>query len=236
MIATGFPFDNGINTEIVDVEDSNFNCTYTEEFPIELADATGGLMSGQTPFICRGDCYQLTEAGSWAKDQRARLTTVRRNAGYGTVVLNNNLVITGEHNGAISLNSMFIEMVSPNTTSQTLSVQIPSEFSLYCQVPWDSETFLVTGGFGGAGVLSNERRETYFINVIANQITSGPSLNIGRYAHACGELEANGTSYIIVSGGYNDDRLRSTEVLDKNNVGQGWQKGKNSKVPQYLYA
>ena len=106
MIATGYPYDDGRNTEIIDVEDSNFRCTKVEQFPVKLHGASGGLMNGHTPFICGGrgyingywtystDCYQLEEAGSWAKDERATLTTGRGWAGYGSVVLNKNLVTT----------------------------------------------------------------------------------------------------------------------------------------------
>merc|ERR1712062_9149 len=36
------------------------------------------------------------------------------------------------------------------------------------------------------------------------------------------ELEVNGKSFIIVTGGFNGDYLRSTEILDKSNVGQGF--------------
>ena len=192
MIATGYPFDDGRNTEIIDVEDSSFSCTNIEQFPIKLTGATGGLINGQTPFICDGrsyingswtsvdDCYQLTEAGSWAKDQRATLTTPR--------------------------------------------VQEPTGFNYHCQVPWDSEKFLDIGGWDGS-----RTRETYFINVKTNQMTNGPSLNTARYAHACAELEVNGKSFIIVTGGWNSVYLRSTEILDKNNVGQGWLTGKKLK-------
>merc|ERR1712062_676983 len=80
----------------------------------------------------------------------------------------------------------------------------------------------VIGGWDGY-----YRVESYFINVKTNQRTNGPSLNTARYGHACGELQLNGKSYIIVTGGWNGAPLRSTEVLDKNNVGQGWQIGKN---------
>ena len=233
MIATGFPSNDGQNSEIVDVEDSNFSCTNIEQ--LLLHSATGGLINGQTPFICGGEgkingawtysneCYQLTQAGSWAKDQNATLTTGRRYAGYGSVVLNNNLILTGGYNGNNRLSS--IEMLSPNTTAKTLSVQLPTGFSSHCQVPWDSETFFVIGGWTG----SRRRDESYFINVKTSQRTNGPSLNTGRDGHACGELEVNGRTFIIVTGGYNGYGLRSTEILDKSNVGQGWQKGKTQK-------
>ena len=119
-----------------------------------------------------------------------------------------------------------IEMLSPDATAQTLSVQLPTGFSHHCQLPWDSETFFVIGGWG-----DSRRDETYFIDVKTNQLTNGPSLNTARNSHACEELQVTGKSYIIVTGGSdsNYDILRSTEVLDKNNVGQGWQKGKNLK-------
>ena len=148
LIATGSPSDNGRNTEIVDLEDSNFSCTKVEPFPVKLDGATGGLMNGQKPFLCGGwadftntkDCYQLTEAGSWAKDQTAELNTGRRYAGIGTVVIDNNLFLAGGKNGS-RLTS--IEMLSPDARAQTLSVQLPTGFSEHCQVPWDSESFFI---------------------------------------------------------------------------------------------
>merc|ERR1712062_375941 len=98
----------------------------------------------------------------------------------------------------------------------------------------DSETFFVIGGWTGPQKSHSHRRETYFINVKTNQRTNGPSLKTGRTYLGCGELEVNGKSYVIVTGGYNGVplyvSLRSTEVLDKNNVVQGWQKGEDLPV------
>jgi len=84
---------------------------------------------------------------------------------------------------------------------------------------------LVIGGWDG----SRLRDESYLINVKTNQRTNGPSLNTGRYGHVCGELEVNGRTFIIVTGGYYDER--STEYLDKNNVGQGWQQVDDFDLP-----
>ena len=241
MIATGSPEDDGRNTEVIDVEDSTFSCTKVETFPVKLYGATGGLMNGQKPFICGGcvggecdcddncggtyskDCYQLTETGSWVKDQTAKLYTARLYAGFGSVLMNNKLYLIGGYNG---YELRTIEMLSPNTIAQTHSVQLPTGFSAHCQVPWDSENILVIGGDNGS-----RREETYFINYKNNQLKSGPSLNTARNIHVCGQLDVQGKSYIIVTGGYDNtnNSLRSTEVLDKNNVGQGWQKGKNLK-------
>ena len=236
MIASGYPSD-AINTEIVDVEDPNFSCTNIEQFPVGLYAATGGLINGQKPFICGGrdydwthskDCYLLTDTGSWVKDQRATLTTSRVNAGYGSVVLNNNLVLTG---GLFNLGFDYltsIEMVSPNTTAQALLVQLPTGIYGHCQVLWDSETFLVIGGSDSF----TDSDETYLNNIKINQRRNGASLKTARHDHACAELQLNGKTYIVVTGGYSDNlraHIISTEVLDKSNVGQGWKRGKKLK-------
>ena len=221
MIATGYPYDDGKNTEVIDVEDANFRCTNVEQFPVKLYAASGGLIDGQTPYICGGSnwaiskhCYQLSKTGSWAKDQTATLTTAREYAGYGSVVMDNHLVLTGGLGDENGNKLTSIEMLSTNAKARTLSVELPTGIRSHCQVPWDSEKFLVIGGSG-----SGDRKETYFINVKTNQLTNGPSLNIPRRSHACGQLDIDGTSYIIVAGG----EQQHTEFLDKNNVGQGWQ-------------
>ena len=66
----------------------------------------------------------------------------------------------------------------------------------------------------------------------SNQLTNGPSLKTARDCHACGELQVDGKSYIIVSGGYRGYGTNGkwTEILDKTNPGQGWQKGENIKI------
>ena len=231
LIATGIPYDDGTNTEIIDVGiNSNYSCPKVQPFPVLLDGATGGLINGQ-PFLCGGslpflngdyhyvkDCYKLTNSGSWTKDDTVALNEARSGV-YGSVVLKNKLFISGGYNGNY-LNT--IEMLSPDATAQTLSVQV---FGLegHCQVSFSSDQFMVIGGYR-----LDDRAETYFVNVETNQLTNGPSLKTARSSHGCGELEVDGKSYVIVSGGYNNDGgLRSTEILDKDKVVQGWQNGKN---------
>ena len=242
LITTGEPYTDGRNTEIIDLEDSSFSCTKVKQFPVKLYGASGGLMNGQKPFICGGgayinyvwfpskDCYKITETGSWAKDQTASLDTARGYAGIGSVVINNQLILTGgfDDEGLSSL----IELVSPNTLTKEFSVFLPTGFQKHCQVQWDHETFMVIGGAHWS------RDETLFINVKTNELTNGPSLNIGRSEHACGEIEVNGKSYIIVSGGRiasSGTGLRSTEFLDKNNVQQGWKIGKKKNLKFFFW-
>ena len=192
----------------------------------------GGLIKGQTPFICGGydhtsrrnsrDCYKLNEAGTWTKDQIAVLNTGRSYAGTGSAVINNKLVLSGGSGSSGKLKS--IELVSPNGRSKTLSVQLPLGLSSHCSIKWDSETVMIIGGLD---TKRRKRAETYFINVRTNTLKNGPSLNNARYVFACEELKVHGQSYIVVSGGSGADK--STEVLDKTNIGQGWQKGTKQK-------
>ena len=243
MIATGRDIGrsgNDYGTDIIiDVENSTFTCNkFRKPFPVKLYGATGALISGQTPFICGGydgtnskssqDCYKLNEAGTWTKDQTAVLNTARRFAGTGSVVINNNLVLSGGSGSSGQLKS--IELVSPNGRSKTLSVQLPFGLSSHCSIEWDSETVMIIGGYGGkkSEKRRSRRAETYFINVRTNTLKNGPSLNNARNRFGCEELIVQGKSYIVVSGGHGADRL--TEVLDKTNIGQGWQKGTNQKT------
>ena len=175
LVATGIPYDDGTNTEIIDVGiNSNYSCPKVQPFPVQLYGATGGLVNGQ-PFLCGGydktnehyskDCYTLTNSGSWAKDDTAALNTTRGFV-YGSVVLQNNLFISGGSNGN-HLNT--IEMLSPNTISETLSVTLPKGIYNHCQVSFSSNQFMVIGGYDG----STTRAETYFLNMETNQLTQG---------------------------------------------------------------
>ena len=83
-----------------------------------------------------------------------------------------------------------------------------------CVVPWNETTMLVTGG---------QENGTYFVNTDTETVTPGPAMQNARTYHACQEFLFQGQPYIIVGGGYDEN---STEVLDKNNVGQGWTEGK----------
>ena len=237
MIVTGYS-DDGINMEIVDVEDSSFTCHF-ESFPVRLYGATGGLING-LPFLCGGyyydeapyisnDCYKMTGAGSWTKDETASLNTGRYFAGTGSVVIENQLILSGGFGEPGLLNS--IEMVSPDTAASTPSVELPTGFQGHCLVKWDESTVMV---IGGADDLQGARTETLLINVVSNTWSAGPILNTGRSLHACGEIEIMGTPYIVVSGGgagdNNDVILKSTEILEKDNVENGWQTSKHRKL------
>ena len=236
LIVSGSPDTDGRNMEILDVENSSFSCKRLPLFPIKLRDATGALIGGETPFICGGYdstynryspyCYKLSQAGSWTQDPTARPRTPRRWAGYGSVVLNNHMVLSGGYGSSGHLRS--IELLTPGARSRTLSVQLPTGIRLHCHVPWDSETFMLIGGESGSN-----RYQTYLINVKSNRYRTGPRLIDDRDDLACAELQVLERTYIVVTGGDDGKGTRSTEVLDKSNIGQGWQRGPNMMVGKY---
>ena len=206
----------------MDLEDASFQCTLSQ-FPTNAHGATGGLV-GNTPLICGGrigsnyqnSCYSLKEDGAW-KLEASSLITARLGAATGSVIINNKLVLAGGYNGNYLAT---IEVVAPNEESETLPISLPVGMYGSCIVPWDTNTFMIIGGWVG-----RNRRETYFFNMANNERTDGPSLLTGRNNFACNTMNVNGEDYIIVAGG--NGATRSTEYLPKTNYGSGWQKSKN---------
>ena len=179
---------------------------------------------GNTPLICGGwtgnsmsaACYSLKEDGDW-KSESNNLNTVRQAAANGYVIMKNKLVIAGGWN----LTRMeTIEVVAPNTKSETLPIKLPVGlfWTLHCTL---GHQYLYD--HRGLGV---EVQETnYFFNMANNERTDGPSLLTGRVHFACHTLNVNGEDYIIVAGNY--PGMKSTEYLPKANYKSGWQKSKN---------
>ena len=206
----------------MDLEDASFQCTLSQ-FPTNAHGATGGLV-GNTPLICGGrigsnyqnSCYSLKEDGAW-KLEASSLITARLGAATGSVIINNKLVLAGGYNGNYLAT---IEVVAPNEESETLPISLPVGMYGSCIVPWDTNTFMIIGGWVG-----RNRRETYFFNMANNERTDGPSLLTGRNNFACNTMNVNGEDYIIVAGG--NGATRATECLPKTNYGSGWQKSKN---------
>ena len=122
---------------IMDAVNSSFRCNKFHKtiFPVKLYGATGGLIRGQTPFVCGGfdrtyrgrkrsrDCYSLNEAGRWTRDKpTAVLNTIPFGfSKTGSVVMNNSLVVSGFSENF----STSFELVSPNRRPKRLTVQLP---------------------------------------------------------------------------------------------------------------
>ena len=239
LVATATREDTIKATEIFDMTTGTLlHCPKIQPFPLDMSGASGGLIDGK-PMICGGNiykvwdyskaCHVLNDQGEWIEDQTASLNRYRYYS--GTVVMDNELVMMGGwyqfRPGGEYLET--IEVVSPNTRSRILSVKLPHGTDESCVVPWNATTFFVVGG--RTDETSYETR-TYFINMENGRVTQGPDLLTGRHAHGCEEMLVHGHPYIIVQGGLGPRRgerltpLKSTEMLDKSNVVEGWTKGK----------
>ena len=173
--------------------------------------------------VCGGSplskaCYSLQENRNWKEDRSCTLKVARYRAGTGSVIVNNRLVLAGGYGSSGALSS--IELVAPNTKSQTLPTQIPVATQWSCIVPWDDNIFMVIGGSSGT-----RTKDTYFVNVNKNTTIHGPKLQIGRFEHACNEIIVNGEAFIIVVGGLGA-AYSSTEVISKSSIRNKWKTGK----------
>ena len=220
------------NTEILDMEDPSFACPNVELFPVKMYNGMGALVNG-TPFICGGyyrknifykvyydTCYTLEEYGKWKEDQVASLNKPKYSA--ASLTMNDKLVVAGGWDGSNRLKT--IELASPNTASMILPYELPVALSSKpCAVSWKSDTFMLVGG--RSDQYSYEER-TYFIDMGNNTVINGPNLQIGRIYQACQEMIVNGSSFIVVAGGWTENgSTNSTEVLSKSSVEDGWQPG-----------
>ena len=228
LVATGYVSGLERNTEIIDLEDASFKCTLSQ-FPASVYGATGGLV-GNTALICGGgidtltgwqyqnSCYSLKEDGDWKFE--TNLNEARAYAANGDVIWNNKLVIAGGYNLST------IEVATPNAKSETLPINLPIGIDRSCMVPWDTNTFMIIGGYGYDG---DPRGQTHFIDMANNRWTYGPSLLVPRYNFACHTMSVHDEDYIIVAGGYAyGEMIFSTEYLSKVNYESGWKLVKNS--------
>ena len=228
-------------TEIVDPLIDNYTCQgKIKPFPFTLFSPSGGIIGAKTPFICGGQktkdndhslnphCYTLDQdTREWKKDAKATLRTPRY--GAGSVILGTKLVMAGgayiDGYGLYPTNS--IELLSPGQESRVLDVILPIALKELCAVFWDEDTIFVVGGLDQNG---DSRAETYIINIKTSKVINGPKLKTARYKHACQELQIEGQNYVVVVGGEKGfGILKSTEVLDKENLDQGWMSGDDLK-------
>ena len=114
-----------------------------------------------------------------------------------------------------------IEIVDENGSHSSGS-KLSWNFHKHCSIKLNQTHVILTGG-------SPYPSKTLIINLNNSEMTRGPDFEVSkRDSHACSRLShPNGTNYIIVAGGYSDlDILKSTEMLDVNNIRRGWYEGK----------
>ena len=60
MVTSGFPWDNGIHSEVIDIANPDVECQPLPDIPMKLAVPFGGLLMENQPTICGGnsDCSE----------------------------------------------------------------------------------------------------------------------------------------------------------------------------------
>ena len=105
-------------------------------FPFPLTSTSGGLIDDETPFICGGtkdvngetsisqSCFFLNESGYWVEDQVASLHKGRAIEDYGSVVLDDKLLVSPSFDQSDPSGSVdTFELVSHSKESTVLNIK-----------------------------------------------------------------------------------------------------------------
>ena len=87
----------------------------------------------------------------------------------------------------------------------------------------NTKTIYLIGGIQG----NSQDGKTWIIDPTNDfQIKEGPSLNFARSNHSCSKMRIEGRIFLVVAGGWDDNRtLDSVELLDTTCPDQGWKMG-----------
>jgi hypothetical protein len=216
IITTGWPTSSARQTEVVDF-DSGKSCADLADFPKPNEGAFGANLDG-TPIVCGGryssslqTCYKFTNAG-WQefasmKEKRYFAAGIMYKnkfhvfGGYGSTMLQTSEIISidggVEYGPELQVRLMFHAITSINSTVSLLS-----------------------GGETRANPVS---RLTWLFNHETQAFSSGPSLLAGRTRHSSATIvdKVTTTKIPMVTGGYNYNRMSSTELL----INGMWQSG-----------
>ena len=246
IVATGMLYQNGRQTEIVDLNNANFKCTGLTPFPKEVAYAAGGIVQG-IPIICGGanstiddanknetitavynDCYQFKNR-SWYQMERG-LDVPKFNLGIGNLVVNDLLLIHGGQKNEVDFvnSSQWIGLNNHSSPFDSFPV------SGHCNMQINQTHFMVTGGT--IPDRNNGKPEatdlTYFCPINSfKKCILGPPLNHRRRAHSCYTSNFKGKQYLNVVGGYittssSESTDQEVEYLVLSEITKGWQLSK----------
>merc|ERR1712062_388215 len=223
LILTGDPINEAKKIEVVDLQNPQNSCSLPEEFPTRFWGAVGGFTTAG-PLLCGGfntdtdprsnTCFTLKDCKF--KEADVKLQRARESAS-AVVLPNGDLWIQGGNDG----NSNQL------STSETMSLQgsqngmkLEKAIDCHCSMMINATTAFITGGYHW-----DYLRETYFIDIHNWRWTKGPQMEEARYSHGCAVIMQNDKNYAVIAGGYNDNGLSSTEILDLDSGTLEWTKG-----------
>ncbi len=205
LVTTGFPRDSQTRTtETVDLgeepeKDQGCLKRAFSDFPLPISYATGGLIGGKTPVVCGGTksgrsarqtCY-IMEPG---KNPRSKMMLTPR-LHSASIGLGSSLFVTGGYGiGSKVLSST--EFVHSGQQVGSSGPSLPIPLNRHCFVRFNSTTALAISGQSDQNQYNGQ---TYFYWIQDQKWTTGPSVSIPRYSHACGLLKEQ--EAIVTIGG-----------------------------------
>ena len=217
--------------EVVDVLNPSKMCNHLQDFPFSgLYGISGGLLQNR-PVICGGKvlsvgyntkCYILNTKEAIFEDAGI---TYDHNCGFPqSVVLGNKLWFS------CKISSKWIYFDQSDNLIITNGSNIPSTYGTvtgltsHCVIKLNETMALMTGGL-------YQGKKTLYVNAMQTlnlKFDLGPEMIIGRHNHGCGTISNNGTTFLVVVGGWSEElgrSLDSTEMLDISDSNAGWIEG-----------
>ena len=219
-MTSGYPLSSATRkTEILDVA-NGLTCSDMAEFPFELENAVGANLVG-TPVVCGGylgsnvrseKCYRFTNS-VW--EEFAAMKEKRETA--AAVMHNDKLHVFGGYSGSSNLQTT--ETINVNGVVSD-GPDLPTAVHSHAMTAINDTVSLLSGGSRGTDFFS---AQTYYYNHDTEAFTSGPDLLEGRSYHgsAINVDKVTNAKIVVITGGWNGNRLDSTEML----INGQWQTG-----------
>lgn len=181
----------------------------------------GGLAGSVSRSCLRFDKGQFTSTSLTLQQNRRYDVCWSRNEGA--------LLLGGPGGGSASLRSSELLKLDGSSTSSSFGLEYNLDNS--CGIDLEDNTFLVTGGYDSS-VQYNARKSVSLYSTTGFQHDLS-SLNTGRYGHACGKYDDDGSRVYFVAGGWNDHKLYidSTEIYKDGS----WSEHSNSLSPARIF-
>ena len=128
------------------------------------------------------------------------------------------------------------EIMNDNGVSEN-SITAPLPLYSNCIIKLNNSMGLITAGFQGLDEHGDSRRasETWYLDLQTLDFTAGPRLQQRRAVHGCATLWVGDKSYGLVTGGYDNNFLDSTEILDLQQPNPTWTNGMRHQIKLCIY-
>ena len=167
-------------------------------------------------------CFIIVAQPSFFKEWKElseKLSRDLSHSGIGNVVINDKFLLVS---GGLPVTNRQ-ELVPLDGGIITSSLESPVDYGS-CIIQLTQSSILITGG---AGHTRNTWYQ-YFDDRARGKQEGGPTMLTGRMFHACGKLEINGDTVLIVAGGrtVGNVYLATSEYLNLNTNNLAWKEGK----------